>query len=48
MKIVAFDCSLLIWLGYLLAPPERQPTPLDVPKAQLEQWNQAVMELINR
>lgn len=48
MRIAAFDCSLLIWLGYLLSPPERAKTTVDVPKAQLEQWNQAVMELINR
>lgn len=48
MRIAAFDCSLLIWLGYLLAPPERATGTLNVPKAQLEQWNQAVTELINR
>ena len=48
MRIAAFDCSLLIWLGYLLSPPERPTTPVDVPKIQLEQWNQAVTELINR
>jgi hypothetical protein len=48
MRIAALDCSLLIWLGYLLAPPERPTTPVDVPKVQLEQWNQAVTELINR
>ncbi len=48
MRIAAFDCSLLLWLGYLLAPPERATTTVDVQKAQLEQWNQAVMELINR
>jgi|SRR5579864_2121106 len=48
MRIAAFDCSLLIWLGYLLLP-ERAATAVEVPKqAQLEQWNQAVMELINR
>lgn len=47
MRIVALDCSLVIWLGYLLTP-ERATATLDVPKAQLEQWNQAVMELINR
>ena len=48
MRIGAFDCSLLIWMGYLLAP-ERAATAVEVPKqAQLEQWNQAVMELINR
>jgi hypothetical protein len=45
---VSFSFSLLIWLGYLLAP-ERARTAVEVPKrAQLEQWNQAVMELISR
>ena len=48
MRIAALDCSLFIWLGYLLAPPERAAATLNVQKAQLEQWNQAVTELINR
>lgn len=48
VRIAALDCSLFIWLGYLLAPPERAATTVNVPKAQLEQWNQAVTELINR
>lgn len=45
---VSFSTSLLIWLGYLLAP-ERVTTTVEIPKrAQLEQWNQAVTELISR
>lgn len=45
---LAFNCSLFIWLGYLLLP-ERSANNAEIPKrAQLEQWNQAVMELINR
>jgi hypothetical protein len=48
MRIAALDCSLFIWMGYLLAPPERAKAAVGVPKAQLEQWNQAVTELINR
>lgn len=45
---LAFNFSLVIWLGYLLAP-ERMTSSAEVPKkAQLEQWNQAVMELISR
>jgi hypothetical protein len=48
IRSLSFNGSLLIWLGYLLAPPERPTNTVDVPKAQLEQWNQAVMELINR
>jgi hypothetical protein len=48
VRILSFDLSLLVWLGYLLVP-ERVPGSADVPKrAQLEQWNQAVMELISR
>jgi hypothetical protein len=48
VRIFAFDTSLLVWLGYLLAP-ERATSGGEVPKrAQLEQWNQAVTELISR
>ena len=44
----AFCLSVLMWIGYLLAP-ERVASSRDVPeRAQLEQWNQAVMELIHR
>jgi len=46
--VISFDFSILIWLGYL-ALPERIKSCADVPHpAQLEQWNQAVMELISR
>lgn len=45
---ISFSTSLLIWLGYLLAP-EHATNSVEIPKrAQLEQWNQAVMELISR
>ena len=48
VRILAFNTSLLVWLGYLLAP-ERATSQVEVPKrAQLEQWNQAVTELISR
>jgi hypothetical protein len=47
-RATAFNLSLLIWIGYLLAP-ERVPSEADLPKrTQLEQWNQAIMELINQ
>ena len=47
-QVVAFDLALLVWMGYLIAP-EPVRSSADVPKrAQLEQWNQAVMELISR
>jgi len=48
IRIVALDCSFCIWLGYLLVP-EHATSSAELPKqAQLEQWNQAVMELISR
>jgi hypothetical protein len=44
----SINFSLLIWLGYLLVP-ERATSRGEMPKqAQLEQWNQAMTELINR
>lgn len=48
VRMMAFNLSLLIWIGYLLAP-ERVTSPAEMPKrAQLEQWNRAIMELINQ
>jgi hypothetical protein len=48
VRSLSYNGSLFIWLGYLLAP-ERATSSGELPKqAQLEQWNQAVMELINR
>jgi hypothetical protein len=48
VRSFSFNGSLLIWLGYLLVP-ERATSSGELPKtAQLEQWNQAVTELINR
>lgn len=48
IRSFSFNFSLLIWLGYLLFP-ERATSSGELPKkAQLEQWNQAVTELINR
>ncbi len=47
-QMLGFDCSILVWLGYILAP-ERVISTAELPKrAQLEQWNQAIMELINQ
>jgi hypothetical protein len=47
-RVMAFDCSLLIWTGYLLLP-ESVTSAAELPQhAQLEQWNQAILELINQ
>ena len=48
VRMVAYTCSLLIWLGYFLAP-EHAANEAELPqRSQLEQWNQAVMELIRQ
>jgi len=45
---IAFCLSVLMWAAYLFAP-ERVTSTDQVPeRGQLEQWNQAVLELINR
>ena len=46
-RALSFDCSLLLWMGYILIPERAAST--EIPKrAQLEQWNRAIMELINQ
>lgn len=46
--VLSLDISFLIWIGYLLVP-ERAAAHSEVPQhAQLEQWNRAMMELINQ
>lgn len=46
VRTISFNTSLLIWIGYILAP-ELAAAPSEMPKrAQLEQWNRAVTELI--
>ena len=46
VRTVSFNSSLIVWISYLLAP-ELATKPAEMPKrAQLEQWNNAIMELI--
>lgn len=46
VRMISFNTSMVIWISYILAP-ELAASPSDVPKrAQLEQWNRAVTELI--
>jgi hypothetical protein len=48
VRALSFDTSVLVWIGYILLP-ERLASGADVPQRdQLEQWNQAIMELISR
>jgi len=45
-RVLSFNLSLLVWLGYLLVPERVTSTTGALQKGQLEQWNQAVRELI--
>jgi hypothetical protein len=46
--MVSYNVSCLIWFGYLVMP-ERVTAVTELPKTtQLEQWNQAIMELIHQ
>ena len=48
VQLLGFGCSMLIWLGYMLVP-DRITSTREIPeRGQLEQWNQAIMELINQ
>ena len=48
VRMGTFNLSLVLWAFYLLTP-ESVPKQAEVPhRAQLEQWNQAVMELISK
>jgi hypothetical protein len=47
-QLACFDFGLLIWFAYMFMK-ERVPVVHEIPKrAQLEQWNQAVLELIHQ
>jgi len=47
-RAISFNISLLIWMGYILAPERVTSTAALPQRAQLEQWNQAMMELIHQ
>jgi hypothetical protein len=46
VQMISFHASMVLWIAYLLAP-DLVADPAAAPKrAQLEQWNRAIMELI--
>jgi hypothetical protein len=47
-QVLSFDFSLLVWLGYMVFPERTVSAAMVPPRAQLEQWNQAIMELIHQ
>jgi hypothetical protein len=44
----AYNCSVVIWLAYLLSPEPATPLAQLPAKSELEGWNQALLELLNR
>lgn len=47
VRMAAFNVSLLVWIGYILLPERAHVSELPE-TAQLEQWNQALLELIHQ
>lgn len=45
-NMLAFEISLLIWMGYLLSTQVATPSAKAPEKGQLEQWNKVLTELI--
>ena len=46
--LLAMDISFLIWTGYLSLPEKIASSAVVPDRTQLEQWNQAIMELIHQ
>lgn len=44
----AYNCTVLIWVGYLLGPQPAQRAVQMPPKAEIDEWNQALLQLIRR
>jgi len=45
---LAYNCSVLIWLTYLLKPQADQSKVQIVPRNELEEWNQELQQLLLR
>jgi hypothetical protein len=48
MNVATFDLVLLVWMVYLLMPERVEAKTTIFKMPQLEQWNQALMELIHQ
>ncbi len=47
ISAASYNCSVLIWLAYLLSGPVQRPVKLPA-RAELEGWNQALLELLHQ
>ncbi len=49
LKAAAYDCGLLIWVGYFLAKePAHEPVVSYVPNNDLTHWNEALLGLLRQ
>lgn len=48
VKSGAFNCSVLIWVVYFFLPQPQTISLAAAPKNDLEQWNQALVQLLNK
>ncbi len=44
----AYNCSVLLWVGYFLRRESAPEMRVAVPRAALDEWNEALAELLNR
>lgn len=44
----AYNCSVLLWVGYFVRRERVPVVEAPVPSGQLEKWNEALAELLNR
>lgn len=48
ISAAAYNCSVLIWLAYLVSPGPPEPVRKLPAKLELEEWNQALLELLHQ
>ena len=46
ISAAAYDCAVLVWLYYLLSPAPAERPARPPAQTELDQWNQALLELI--
>jgi hypothetical protein len=48
VKMVAFDCTTVLWTVYMLLPQAKPETIRSVPKTEAAVWDRALMEYLRR
>ena len=48
LKMASYNCAVLVWLSYLLAPQPAEASAVVPPVAEVESWNRALLRLLQR